>query len=261
MNGLQSLGQWKEFMDHPAGAWLGFINAIQFLGVMLGLPLQAWAANQFGRKRTIFVGYFFLAIGAGLQAGVTNQAMFIIARFLVGQASAWFQVAVILITEIAYPPHRSKLSAMYQCQYYLGGIVAAWLAFGCPNNDPSWAWRIPSLLQVGIPLLALPLALGAPESPRWLISMDRHEEARQMLVEYHAGGTQNALLVASEMEETVRSIAKEREAENSTNIYLRPMEIAAVSLSVLLWGICAMGWSVSCPLFMIEYGVLRLTFV
>lgn len=28
MNGLQALPRWNEFMDQPAGAWLGFINAI-----------------------------------------------------------------------------------------------------------------------------------------------------------------------------------------------------------------------------------------
>jgi hypothetical protein len=28
MNGLQALPRWNEFMNKPAGAWLGFINAI-----------------------------------------------------------------------------------------------------------------------------------------------------------------------------------------------------------------------------------------
>ena len=216
MNGLQSLGQWREFMNQPAGVWLGFINAIQFIGVMITSPIQAWAANRFGRKPTLFIGYIFLLAGAGLQAGAKDQVMFIVARFLVGVASAWFTVAVILIAEISYPTHRSKLSAMFQCQYYLGSTLSAWLSFGCRNNDSSWAWRIPSLMQVGIPLCALPLALLAPESPRWLISKDRHQEAFQMLVEYHAGGDQTSSLVASEMQEIAQSIASEREAQNST---------------------------------------------
>ncbi|CAG7926333.1 unnamed protein product [Penicillium olsonii] len=216
MNGLQSLGQRREFMNQPAGVWLGFINAIQFIGVMITSPIQAWAANRFGRKPTLFIGYIFLLAGAGLQAGAKDQVMFIVARFLVGVASAWFTVAVILIAEISYPTHRSKLSAMFQCQYYLGSTLSAWVSFGCRNNDSSWAWRIPSLMQVGIPLCALPLALLAPESPRWLISKDRHQEAFQMLVEYHAGGDQTSSLVASEMQEIAQSIASEREAQNST---------------------------------------------
>lgn len=203
-------------MGQPAGAWLGFINAAQFVGVMIASPVQAWSANRFGRKPTLFVGYIFLLLGAGLQTGATNHAMFIVARFLVGIASAWFIVAVVLIVEISYPTHRSKLTAMYQCQYYLGSTLAAWLSFGCRHRDSSWAWRIPSLMQIGIPLCALPLAILAPESPRWLVSKDRHQEAFQMLVKYHAGGDHDSILVASEMQEITQSIASEREAQNST---------------------------------------------
>lgn len=203
-------------MNHPAGAWLGFINAIQFLGTMTGLPLQAWAANRFGRKPPIFVGYIFLAIGAGIQTGATSPVMFIIARLLVGHATAWFNVAIILITEIAHPDHRSKLSAMYHCQYFLGSILSAWVIFGCRSKDTSWAWRIPSLLQIGIPLAALPLALVAPKSPRWLISRNRREEARQMLIKYHAGGYELSPLVASEVEDISKSILTEQEAQDST---------------------------------------------
>ncbi|PYH96481.1 general substrate transporter [Aspergillus ellipticus CBS 707.79] len=205
MNGLQSLEQWQDFTSHPTGAWLGFINATQFFGIILGLPLQAWAANRFGRKPTIFIGYFFLAIGAGLQGSAKDPAI------------AWFQVAVVLITEIAYSSHRSKVSASYQCQYYIGSILAAWLTFGCRNRDSSWAWRIPSVMQLGIPLAALPFAVMSPESPRWLVSQDRHEKARRMLIKYYAGGDESSALVMTQMDEINSSIAAEREAGSSAS--------------------------------------------
>jgi MFS family permease len=58
MNGLQALPQWQDFMDHPTGAWLGFVNAVQSLGAFLCYPVVAWSNNHFGRKKTIGVGYF-----------------------------------------------------------------------------------------------------------------------------------------------------------------------------------------------------------
>ncbi|KAJ5114460.1 hypothetical protein NUU61_000219 [Penicillium alfredii] len=51
----------------------------------------------------------------------------------VGIAGAWFQAAVILVTEIAYPSHRSFVTAIFMCQYYVGSLLSAWLAFATRN--------------------------------------------------------------------------------------------------------------------------------
>ncbi|KAJ6186477.1 hypothetical protein N7519_007778 [Penicillium mononematosum] len=212
MNSLQSLPQWQTFMNHPKGIKLGFINAIQSIGSILFLPIQAWSANRFGRKPTILAGYIFIVVGVGLQAAAPNANSFIYSRLLVGIASAWFQCAVILVTEIAYPSHRSLVTAIYMCQYYVGSSLSAWVSFGMRNVQSSWSWRVPVLMQIALPLLALPGTLCVPDSPRWLISCGRLEEAKHILVRFHAGGDEGSRLVASEMEEISRGLAAERKA-------------------------------------------------
>jgi MFS family permease len=210
MNGLQSLDQWQIFMHQPTGAWLGFISALQSLGGMVFAPVGAWSANRLGRKRTVLFGYFWLALGVGLQVGARNAKMFIASRIFVGIAGAWFQAAVILVTEIAYPSHRSLVTAMFMCQYYAGSLLSAWIVFGTRNMESDWAWRIPSLMQIALPLLALPGTLLVPESPRWLIRQKRTDEARNILVRLHAGGEESSELVAFEMNEITRSIMLEQ---------------------------------------------------
>ncbi|KAJ5193320.1 hypothetical protein N7449_009462 [Penicillium cf. viridicatum] len=212
MNSLQSLPQWQTFMDNPEGIKLGIINALQNIGSILFLPIQAWSANRFGRKPTILVGYIFIILGAGLQAGAQNPNTFIYSRLPLGIAGAWFQCAVILVTEIAYPSHRSLVTAIYMCQYYAGSLLSAWICFGMRNVQSSWAWRLPVLMQIALPILALPGTLFVPESPRWLLSCGRVEEARSMLVKFHAGGDADSQLVAFEIEEINKGLAAERKA-------------------------------------------------
>jgi hypothetical protein len=83
--------------------------------------------------------------------------------------------------------------------------------------DSSWAWRIPSLLQLAVPCLALYGTIMTPESPRWLISQGRVEEAREVVTKYHGGGDAGSALVSFEMAEIEKSIILEAEAKQSTS--------------------------------------------
>ncbi|KAF2036550.1 general substrate transporter [Setomelanomma holmii] len=209
MNGLQALSQWNTFMDSPAGAWLGFINAIYWLGTGVTYPLTVLIANKFGRKVGVYVGYIFLLAGS-LAVLSDNHVAFIISRFLVGCASAWFGNSVpLLINEISHPSYRGIVSALFMCGWYVGGTLAAFITFGTRNVASDWAWRIPSVLQMMLPVLALPGLLMSPESPRWLVSVDRVDQARNILTTSHAGGDSTSALVEYEMIEITTAIQME----------------------------------------------------
>ncbi|KAH6997270.1 general substrate transporter [Ilyonectria destructans] len=218
MNGLQALPEWGHFMGNPTGAYLGFIVAVQSLGATVCFPAIAWCNNYFGRWKTIAFGYVWLALGVVLTAAAHNQVMFILGRLFIGGATAcWSATAPILITEIAYPSHRSILTSLYNCGWYVGSLVAAWATYGTRNYGNNWTWRVPCLLQVLIPVFIIPGLLLAPESPRWLFSKDRVEEARAFLIKAHAGGDENSKLVAFELAEIQGTIEMERLAKSSTS--------------------------------------------
>jgi MFS family permease len=78
----------------------------------------------------------------------------------------------------------------------------------------TWGWRIPSIIQ-GVPaLLSVCMVLLLPESPRFLISKDRHSEALAVLARCHGNGNPNDELVQAEFNEISDIIRIEAEAAN-----------------------------------------------
>jgi MFS family permease len=114
MNGLQSVKQWRDYFGNPQGSVLGAINAVYPIGKIMGLFPTTWLADRYGRKFPMWIGFICLLIGAALQGASMNIAMFIVSRWFLGFATALIaQPSPILITELAYPTHRGKITALY----------------------------------------------------------------------------------------------------------------------------------------------------
>ncbi|KAJ0418914.1 general substrate transporter [Aspergillus carlsbadensis] len=114
--------------------------------------------------------------------------------------------------------------------------------FGTFRIDGSAAWRILSALQ-GVPSVVQLLGLWfVPESPRWLVSKDRADEALQMLGKYHAEGYVNDALVQFEFTEINEALAYERSTTRGSWLqgYLEFTRSAGnhMRLFILLWSAC-----------------------
>lgn len=107
--------------------------------------------------------------------------------------------------------------------YYIGNILCSACSYGTINNiaHSEWSWRLPFLLQSALPLLCLPLAIFIPQSPRWLISKGREDEARKILASLHANGKMDDPLVEMEMTEVINAIELEKNATAGWGALLR----------------------------------------
>lgn len=181
--------------------------------IVAALP-AGWLADTVGRRYTIMLGALILIMAAAIQGSSQNVAAFIVARFFVGIGIDFSSVpAPVLITEIAHPHHRGKATSLYQTCYYLGAIASSWATFGTFNmTNSTWSWRIPSILQGLFPLIQVTAIWFVPESPRWLISKGRIDEARAFMVKYYVAGDANHPWVESEMQELIAYIKSEKES-------------------------------------------------
>ncbi|VUC30246.1 unnamed protein product [Clonostachys rosea] len=217
MNGLQSVSNWREYFGTPSGATLGIFNAAYPLGGVIGVFFISPVADNYGRKVAIGAGAGLCCAGAAIQAGAVNLPMFVISRVVIGAASVLVGgVGAPLITEIAHPEHRSTATALFLTFYSLGAITAAWCTFGTFRIDGSASWRIPSALQALPSVIQLITIWFVPESPRWLVSKGRKEEALAMLTKYHGEGDAGDPVVLFEYHEITTALEAEEEMAQHT---------------------------------------------
>ncbi len=158
------------------------ITALGLIGAVVGALFTGRITDYLGRKKVILASAFVFATGAvwtGL-APTVNQLM--ISRFYLGLAIGVSSFAVPLyISEIAPTKIRGTLVSMFQLLITVG-ILAAYLsdnAFADNNNLECWR----PMLWVGV-IPAAVLFIGMfflPETPRWLMSKGREEEAKKVL--------------------------------------------------------------------------------
>jgi len=196
---------------------LGFVNSCYQLGSIFAVPVAPWVAQRFGRRWSIMLGSVIMVFGALLQGFAQHVGMYIVARMILGVGILFCIISgAALIGELAHPKERAIMTSLFNASYFIGQILASAIALRTTDIPDDWAWRLPSLLQICPSLLQIATVFLLPESPRYLVSKDRDEEARQVLVKYHAEGDSNSLLVQAEIVQIRETIRTEMEASKQT---------------------------------------------
>lgn len=208
LNNLRILDPFTKYFGDPQGSKLGILTALYSLGSIASLPITPFIADTFGRKSAIALGCVIMIVGAAVQGAAKNLSMFMAGRFFMGFGNSLAQLSSpLLLTELCHPQHRGRVTAVYNCLWNVGAIICTWLTFGTKRIENNWCWRIPALTQALPSIIQLSFIFFIPESPRWLISKDRNEEALNILGKYHANGDINNATVQfeyHEIKETIR---------------------------------------------------------
>ncbi|KAF9458482.1 hexose transporter [Collybia nuda] len=212
MNGLQAVDSWDAFFHSPRSTLLGLMSAMYSLGAIIVLPIVPLITDHLGRRNAIVFGSVLMIIGAAIQTAAQNYAMFVMARFVIGLGIPFAIVAASsLIGELSHPKERAILGSLFNSCYFIGAIVAAGITLGTFKMKSDWGWRIPSLLQVVPSLMQVTFMYFLPESPRWLISKGRGDEAMAILIKYHAEGDKDSEFVKAEYVQIEKTLEIERE--------------------------------------------------
>ncbi|MGB7450344.1 MAG: sugar porter family MFS transporter [Ornithinimicrobium sp.] len=189
------------------GFQLGFTVATALIGTVIGAAYAGLGkpADRYGRKPVLFVIGILYVISALGSALATDWIVFMIFRLLgglgVGAATA---VAPIYNAEVAPPKHRGRLVGLFQFNIVIGILVAYLSNFailGLFPDDTAWRWMF-GVEAVPAVVFFLLLFL-VPESPRWLMTVGRNDEARDIIGRLSAD-KEEARFQREEIEEALR---------------------------------------------------------
>lgn len=63
----------------------------------------------------------------------------------------------------------------------IGTLIAYWVDYGCSYGSDDLSWRFPTAFQITFGLIVMICPWWLPESPRWLLTKDRTEDAMKVI--------------------------------------------------------------------------------
>ena len=159
------------------------ITTTVLIGAVIGAITSGKLSDSIGRKRMIIINAVIFSIGAIGCAFAPSVTILIIMRIIIGFAIGITSYVVpMYISEISPTRSRGALVTLNQLMITIGILVSYITDFilSNDNNMASWRW----MFLVGfIPALILLIGMFfLPETPRWLISKQRWEEGKRILI-------------------------------------------------------------------------------
>ncbi|GAB1207539.1 general substrate transporter [Aspergillus pseudonomiae] len=192
-------------------------NVVSLLtaGCFFGAIGASFLNDYLGRRYSLMILSVVFLIGAAIQVGASHEIGMIyggrvVAGLGIGGMSS---ITPVFVGESAPPAVRGRIAGMFQEFLVIGSTFAYWLDYGVALHiAPSTKqWRIPVAVQLipgGLMLIGL---FFLKESPRWLTSKGRHEEALQSLA-YIRNEPASSEVVQTEIAEIRASIEEEQAA-------------------------------------------------
>lgn len=180
----------------------GFLVSSVLIGAVIGAGTNGILADMFGRKKIIIATAVIFIVGSILCALAPNIYVLILSRILVGLAVGIVNFIVPLyLSEVAPKQMRGTLVSLYQWAITAGILFSYVINGAFASAVYNWRWMLFAGVVPGIILLVGMSFLG--DTPRWLVSKNRDEEAKKIYRKIEP--SENADVAVAEIKETLKT--------------------------------------------------------
>lgn len=187
---------YETYFHLVSPALVGWVNSCALVGCLIGSLASGYLAERFGRRPILLIAAILFAVSSGLTGWSYSIIAFISWRIVGGVAIGLASnVSPLYIAEISPPNLRGRLVSLNQFAIVVGILLAqivnwriartvsAGLApeqlLSTWNVQYGWRWMFTAVVAPAI--IFMTASLFIPESPRWLLTRTRRQEASSVL--------------------------------------------------------------------------------
>ncbi|KAI1803535.1 general substrate transporter [Daldinia bambusicola] len=173
-----------EVKDNPT--MQGLVTAIYEIGCLIGAMFILGVGDLLGRRKAMILGGIIMIIGATIQVtSFPNHqplAQFIIGRVVTGVGNGINTSTIPTYqAECSRTSNRGLLICIEGGIIAFGTVIAYWIDYGCSYGSEDLSWRFPIAFQIIFGLFVCVSMIFLPESPRWLLTHERYEDAEHVI--------------------------------------------------------------------------------
>jgi MFS family permease len=164
---------------------IGLAGSAYLAGAVLGAIFFGWLTDRLGRKKMFFVTLTVYLIATAATAFAWNFWSFVLFRFFTGAGIGGEYTAInSTIQELIPARVRGWTDLAINGSFWLGAAVGAAGSIVLLNPalfEPDIGWRLAFLIGSALSVVIFFLRMWIPESPRWLMTHGRADEAAAIM--------------------------------------------------------------------------------
>ncbi|ANB15622.1 hexose transporter HXT5 [Sugiyamaella lignohabitans] len=208
---IKKLGNTNDAGEHYLSkSRSGLIIGIFSIGACIGGIFFSRLGDMYGRKAGIWAGTAIYIIGSLIQVTTVDAwYQFFIGRLIGGMGVGTMSVLVPMFqSEVSPSEIRGTLVSSYQLMITLGIFIGYVVCYCTNTRDGALSYKIPLSLGFAWSVVLIVGLVFLPESPRYLMTKDKNEEALKVLCWINGRDAQDPLIV-----ETIANVSAAIEHE------------------------------------------------